>query len=247
MKISISMLITLVLLSLQVKQCPDTPFCTSCDDEEKNSLSCFHCQDSSFNTNTQICDLIPNDKIIPNCDYYGRNFSESKEAFCEICLLGFYIDGTNNSCKKCSTNNCAICSDLDECSLCFGKRFVDPVSLQCDSPIQCTIDGCNVCRFDLINKRLIQCLVCDESHTQFRSTNEQGETLYICKPDIGNCVTEDLDEENSCSECRNGFYLTSEKKCVANPSTFSNSIKNTSQSFNGSSTAASDSFKVKSV
>jgi hypothetical protein len=247
MKISTSMLINLVLLTLQVKQCPDTPLCMQCDDEGMNSLPCLRCQNSSFNTNTQICDLIPKDQIIPNCDSYRRNFSESKEAACEICLLGFYIDRTHNSCKKCSTNNCAICSDSDECSFCFGKRLVDPVSLQCDSPIQCTIDGCNVCRLDLVDGRLIQCLVCDESHTQFRTTNEQGVTLYICKPDIGNCVTEDLYEENSCSECRNGFYLSSDKKCVANPSSFINSVKNNLLGFNGSSTTASDSFKVRSV
>ncbi len=213
MKFCAHLFMALTLILNTYHSCPDTPLCTLCTGD-----ICQHCEWSSFNTTDKSCVPINSLSIVDNCRTYQDNQAELATAICIECELGYKLDEAKNFCEPCVDGSCAFCPNrTDECYACFHRLMLNENENNCNSTKKCPLWGCQVCQTISHSPKTTTCLMCYQSYTRHIILNKSDIQLGRCKPNIGNCLTADIDF-GKCLECLPGFYITGDKTCLPNPS-----------------------------
>jgi hypothetical protein len=163
------------------------------------------CEQGYLDLNTKLCQQ-DGFKPIDHCKVY----QDGKPQLCRMCEYGFGVHWTDNSCKQCTVDACAICNQFDTlCQACFAPLYLnrrDNGTFECvvvadRLPFKCLINGA---RKDSIEE---QCGLC---HKGFSVHN-------------GFCISEVIrdcwvltSDKLKCQRCIFGFYITKEGTCLPN-------------------------------
>lgn len=185
---------------------------------------CVECKNATYSLKSNKCEL----GNIANCVAY--NYNDSKAAVtCVTCAPDYYLDTAKNTCVmgeiyncKVLTNNssksCTTCADgyvnvgggLDNYHYCYPK----------DSSLGC--NQMNVVNDAIYNGGQITCTSCTSPASQLVGSPAITAAKSICMAHapVSNCKSFNIGSTLStsnflCSECNAGFYLNSNKRCVA--------------------------------
>ncbi len=202
MKIKLSQITLLISLAGLVLSCPDEEKCLSCNIKKEK---CEACEDSFVQRNTGKCNLNIPEKI-ENC----KQYEYVDEIRCIECAGGYIFSQNYKSCLKCEVQNCALCSDDQQCLACFGNRKLNQKENKCGNKEQkCNLNNCDVCAMQGAKE---YCHECSNGFVLDRTNN-----FEVCIKGPENCRW--VSRTNGVSECllcRFGFHISSKGECVPN-------------------------------
>lgn len=177
--------------------------------------------------NNTLNECVKNDCLIPNCEYCGLEDDIEEQNICYRCEEGYYFDNGNctelvnqvenyEQCPKqdlyeinmycdakCDGFGCDIKTALDYIKNCYSNNCIhcsDNILYlysNCQSNVQCNIEGCNACLTEDI------CARCDRGYRI---------DLGLCVKCIEGCSV--CSNNYTCDYCLSGYDLDSNKKCV---------------------------------
>jgi len=201
MRISSRSLATVLILELIIA-CPDDPLCYSCS--PRYAPSCTFCEASIINRITNLCDINVN-PVVDNCVKYSGKPGATQ---CDLCYPGYEL--VDQTCVKCTTENCYWCDKNQICTTCFDhmKLIIDkqnPKNNKCIKDVKCDIPNCEICFDDASGSE--KCHICSRGFIPKHGN---------CLPStLDNCESANINDESKCEICRYGYYLTDNYSCKA--------------------------------
>jgi hypothetical protein len=186
--------------------CPDEKNCRMC--KVVSSLGgkeCYKCEASFLDAQTGKCNTNIPDPL-EHCSTYFQSI-DSKRILCSECNFGFMLN-QDYECERCQTENCGLCETPSICSSCLDGYLPDHNG-KCSQKKRCPDPNCEMCDGDEDSDN--ECGICKLGFVLAYENNE-------CLPDKGleNCWI--ASEKGLCYECRFGYYITSDNRCLSNDS-----------------------------
>lgn len=201
-----NILILTFLLAL-TSACPDEQYCLQCSPKKDTEARvCLECENSFWNTDKKACETSIS-KTVDHCKGYDK---KSDQVTCNNCDAGYFIDGANNACVKCSVDNCALCNTKQVCFGCFNSMKLDVPTNTCLKDQKCEVLNCSICVSDSGKNSCAYCA------TGFAL---KGDT-QSCVAAPANCYMVDSDGAKECNACNYGYYIAGDGTCKADGSSW---------------------------
>ena len=219
------------------KKCNKTT-CLECDSSKflNSSNKCTSCpQNATCNGKEMTCksDYYRKDDTCIKCtDSFGSACTACNKDGCTSCSSGSYATG--GSCVSCSTfdTNCTSCSasGCDKCSSGYALK-----NQKCEKNVSCDVncasgscgsDGCTSCRSGYFLYETNVCLNCNYFDSNCVHCNynmcitctkgyfSSGKRCERCETSLLPSHCTDCSGVSTCSNCEDGYYLTSDKSCA---------------------------------